>query len=379
VSICKEGLRPLLRAARQRGGMGAAARLAQAVLSNLSRHPDNRSRMYRMELRVKEKVVRAAARKSANGGDMPSSSSEDDDSTSIAISMNVPPSVSVAGSAASSTSAGSRSGSKGGGYVVGAAGARAAIKVRNKFMRWMDQIDEEETAIGKGACHEQRLMGTVGAPLSMGSEQATELPDDPEQAAKVLRRRREERAGQPEWVDRLNKGVRRPPNGDGGRGGGGKGAGDDDDDSGDDNLGLEEEALRYDDDNLDMWGSCLIEDSITSNVGGDGTPPRWVPTTAANVPSNGGGGGGGGPGGGGKRSSLPALQGKMRAPLSSMWGSGTHAPPAAGAPDARYDPWNQEVLEFKDPPPRPRSTNHQKTGRNKRRGGAVQLLNSVDP
>ena len=37
VSICKEGLRPLLRAARRRGGVGAAARLAQAVLSNISR------------------------------------------------------------------------------------------------------------------------------------------------------------------------------------------------------------------------------------------------------------------------------------------------------------------------------------------------------
>ena len=44
VSICKEGLRPLLRAARRKRGGAEAARLAQALLSNISRHPDNRSR-----------------------------------------------------------------------------------------------------------------------------------------------------------------------------------------------------------------------------------------------------------------------------------------------------------------------------------------------
>jgi hypothetical protein len=310
VSICKEGLRPLLRAARRRGG-GAAAKLAQAVLSNVSRHPDNRSRMYRMELRIKEKVVRATAERT-RGGD-PSSSSEDDDATSV-VTTNASASKSFRSTAG---------GGRGKGSLVGAAGAAAASKVRDDFMRWMDQIDEEETAMGKGACHEQSQMrsATESSAGAFGGD-STDLRRDPEEAAKVLRWQKQNQASQPEWVDRLNT-----VGGGGVRGGGStsergkvggshRGVSTSGSDSGGDNGGDDD-----DDDNLDMWGSCLIEDS-TSNARhghrhtrgydhehGDGAMHRWVPTAAANVSGSGRPGGSTGPGGG--TLSLPALRGKM--------------------------------------------------------------------
>ena len=46
----------------------------------------------------------------------------------------------------------------------------------------------------------------------------------------------------------------------------------------------------------------------------------------------------------------PWVQGKLRAPMSAMWDSGARE--AAGGPDARYDPWTQDVLEFKVVPAR---------------------------
>ena len=350
--ICAEGLRPLLRAARRRGsGAAAAARLAQAVLSNVSRHPDNRSRMYRMELRVKEKVVRAEARAAAAyDGHLSTSSSEEEEEEEDG---RLDDAASRASWSPSTASARVNQNHPGGG-----ARARAAGKLLSDFQRWMDSVDEEETALGKGACHEQAAqLGARRARVARGAlvdedalkdsaERAT-LEDLDEEAGRRLRRAN--RGGcdgleTPSWVDRLSKGKRTHPAARRARsrmedGGGGDGS------SSDEAAAARDARIRTDDDDLDAWGSCFPTDArdaahrsgLPGRDGGSGGV-GWRPAGAKAA--------GRGPPGG---RSLPGFfRDELRAPLSSMWSGAGGSGPAAGAPDEPYDPWSADVLEFKE-------------------------------